>query len=300
MSDTKRIQVRGGFSDRMKIKQLNTEIQLKEFDATTRVRIANLLRRWFFEYDFEDEQFTFAEHILGDVYGEDLSPYLTSTVCNNFERFFCEYIHDPVLENDYDDVLTLVEYIVNYFEDWKDKAIKNDYVFMNDIHEYIKEADSLFQKEFVGYRFIGNQIVPISDPIEIDTIRETAAVKYEGCRSHIYKALEFLSNREKPDYKNSIKESISAVESICQIISGNKDASLGDALKIIKNKRTYIHPAMYKAFKALYGYTCEEGGIRHAEGMFTSEVSFEEAKYMLVSCCAFVNFLIGEEARNGK
>lgn len=42
------------------------------------------------------------------------------------------------------------------------------------------------------------------------------------------------------------------------------------------------------------GYTSDEGGIRHAEGLFESNVTFEEAKYMLVSCCAFVNYLIAE------
>ena len=44
----------------------------------------------------------------------------------------------------------------------------------------------------------------------------------------------------------------------------------------------------------LFGYTSDEGGIRHAEGLFVSEVSFEEAKFMLVSCSAFVNYLISE------
>ena len=56
----------------------------------------------------------------------------------------------------------------------------------------------------------------------------------------------------------------------------------------------HIHPAMENAFTSLYGYTSDEGGIRHAEGLFESNVTFEEAKYMLVSCCAFVNYLIAE------
>lgn len=104
--------------------------------------------------------------------------------------------------------------------------------------------------------------------------------------------MRLLSNRENPDYKNSIKESISAVESICIIIAG-KGATLGDALKTLGNKHN-LNNQLKAAFEKLYSYTNSEGGIRHAEGMFESEVTFEEAKFMLVSCCAFVNYLIAE------
>ena len=48
---------------------------------------------------------------------------------------------------------------------------------------------------------------------------------------------------------------------------------------------------MERAFLALYGYTSDENGIRHGGIDFTS-VPAGDAKYMLVSCSAFVNYLI--------
>ena len=48
--------------------------------------------------------------------------------------------------------------------------------------------------------------------------------------NHLEKALILISNRESPDYANSIKESISAVEAICSEILGKSD-TLGSALK---------------------------------------------------------------------
>ena len=53
----------------------------------------------------------------------------------------------------------------------------------------------------------------------------------------------------------------------------------------------HIHPAMENAFSSLYGYTSDENGIRHG-GIDFSNAPAEDAKYMLVSCSAFVNYLI--------
>ena len=48
---------------------------------------------------------------------------------------------------------------------------------------------------------------------------------------------------------------------------------------------------MESAFTSLYGYTSDEGGIRHGS-IDVSNTPSEDAKFMLVSCSAFVNYLI--------
>ena len=45
---------------------------------------------------------------------------------------------------------------------------------------------------------------------------------YSSVNEHVKNALTLFSRRETPDYKNSIKESISAVESIIREITGKK------------------------------------------------------------------------------
>ena len=52
-----------------------------------------------------------------------------------------------------------------------------------------------------------------------------------------------------------------------------------------------LHPALEKSFKQLYGYTSDSDGIRHAL-MDIYNCDFEDAKYMIVSSSAFVNYLI--------
>lgn len=293
MSEIKKVQVRGGFSDRRGIKPLNTKMQLDELDKRTRIRIANLLREWYDDGKFALYRFDFCERLLKDIYSEFVDEQSRCMIRYKNNDIIESYIYLPISENSYDEVLTIVEYITNYFLQWQMSQYQEG-IHYYDLIDYKAEINELFQREYVGYRFIDGEITPISDDIEVAEIEKSLDIEFQGCKSHIRKALGFLSDRENPDYKNSIKESISAVESICQIIAQNSKATLGEALKKLEEHGVKIHEAMKKSFSSLYGYTSDEGGIRHCEGMFESNVTFEEAKFMLVSCSAFVNYLIAE------
>ncbi len=48
----------------------------------------------------------------------------------------------------------------------------------------------------------------------------------------------------------------------------------------------------------MYNWTSQDGGIRHANSDEEITISFEDAKYMLVICSAFVNYLIAKKAKN--
>lgn len=103
-----------------------------------------------------------------------------------------------------------------------------------------------------------------------------------------------MSDREHPDYKNCVKESISAVESVCKVLTNDPKAELGKALKSLIANGMNIHGSLKSAILALYGYASDEGGIRHAERETESTVTFEEAKFMMVTCSAIVNYLVAE------
>jgi len=57
--------------------------------------------------------------------------------------------------------------------------------------------------------------------------------------------------------------------------------------------------SLKRAFDSLYGYTSSAEGIRHALLDDKSTLSFEDAKFMLVSCSAFVNYLISKTEKAG-
>lgn len=151
--------------------------------------------------------------------------------------------------------------------------------------------NNVLKADNAGYRVVGHLVVPITNQEELQSIEQAQTTEYESVSKHILKATQLFSQRPSPDLENSIKESISAVEALCCIISSDKKATLGDALKKLENKGIKIHKALQKAMSSLYGYTSDEGGIRHGSIDFAG-ASSEDAKYMLVSCSAFVNYLI--------
>ena len=162
--------------------------------------------------------------------------------------------------------------------------------------EQVQRAEQLnrvLEQEKSGYRVVANEISPITNESEIQCIEEAIHTPYQSVNQHIQKALTLYSDLNVPDYENSIKESICAVEAMCCIITGlsGAQATLGAAIKKLKDSGIHIHGAMEKAFLALYGYASDESSIRHGGIDFTNAPA-EDAKYMLVSCSAFVNYLI--------
>ena len=71
---------------------------------------------------------------------------------------------------------------------------------------------------------------------------------------------------------------------------------MGKAIKRLKDNGVHIHPSLESAFSSLYGYSSDENGIRHG-GIGFSGASQEDAKFMIVSCSAFVNYLIEKQRK---
>ena len=295
------IKVRGGFSDRIGKPTCAVTIQSDEFDNRTRIFISNLL------FDFLQITFQNDAQFRKQPYGNTPVP-LSSDFCKNLGQdvfsfrnhlqggyvynwvdFYTSNIENALDNAPYNEILDLLEYICNWL-----------FAKTNSCSEHFqRNFNTLFQQEYVGYRFISKRIVPITDELEISEIEQACKTPFDGARTQLQKALGFLSDRENPDYKNCVKESISAVESVCKVISGNEKATLKDALNGLISNGMNIHGSLKSAILALYGYASDEGGVRHGEGEVESTVTFEEAKLMMVTCSAIVNYLVAEYGKHG-
>ena len=77
---------------------------------------------------------------------------------------------------------------------------------------------------------------------------------------------------------------------MCRDITG--ESTLGDSLKNLEKKGVKIPATLKSGFDKLYAYTNDKkAGIRHALMDDTYVPQYEEAKFMLVSCSAFVNYI---------
>lgn len=167
-----------------------------------------------------------------------------------------------------------------------------------DIPSFVQELNKEFERVNYGYRIINSHVIPITDPKEMDEIEKAINGVPDNVKEHLSRAIQHLSHKQNPDYRNSVKESISAVEAFCEKYTGEN--VLTKALSII-DKQKVLTKNLIDAFKNLYNYTSEkETGARH--GWATEDdksiPTYYEARFMLVACSAFINYIKGKFTEN--
>ena len=232
------------------------------------------------------------------------SHYMISLSANNtllnklLSELWFNYFKYP-LDNLGDDWEVELKRVRNYFFscEWYEvydflEFVANNYGRPNFQSPFINACNKLLEKEMSAYRFLGGSITKITDKEEISGVDQAITSSSKLVSAHLKRSLELLSDRSNPDYRNSIKESISAVESlVASTLNGDK-GTLGKLLKRLESE-LHLHPALKSAFSSLYGYTSDEGGIRHAL-MEAGSNDFHDAKFVLVVCSSFVNFVNGK------
>ena len=155
---------------------------------------------------------------------------------------------------------TTLKYIKNYFYkcEWNEVYDIVEFVAQNFDREdakrgFVDSCNIILEREMSGYRFINGEIAPFTSAEEISEIEEALgqSAPNEPVSIHLAAALDSLSDRNAPEYRNSIKESISAVEAMCIHISGEPKASLVQALKKIEGKSGVpLHGALREPSKS--------------------------------------------------
>ena len=167
--------------------------------------------------------------------------------------------------------------------------------------QFVEDINEQFERLKFGYRLISGTVVDIVSEDEINSIQTAIDNSMEQVAGHLKKALALHSKRPKPDYANSIKESITAVEAYLRNATGKN--KFGDALKEWQRKYSNIHPILYTAMDKLHAYTNQpDVGARHALIDSSSEYipQSSESMYMLVTCSAFINYLRSKSRRSKK
>ena len=278
------------FSERMGIKSAKKSIQIESVDDDLRNTLWSLLTNHYWNKlkNHRGQENYIKPSNLGELFGAlwiDYFKWPTDTIPVFFKGSGDSYgfniLRKYFFSAQWYQVYDLVEFI----------SIHGPNQFQSG---FISNCNVYLEKENSGYRFVDGKIIEISSSEEISEIENAIEIStpYYGVKQHLETAIKLLSDRENPDYRNSIKESISAVETLCKKVTGRDKATLDDALKILEEQEV-VHPALKKAFSSLYGYTSDADGIRHAL-MRKSNVTNSDARFMLVSCSAFINYVISQ------
>jgi hypothetical protein len=272
------------FSERKGLKPIKNVIQTDDMDQDLRIGLWNALTLFYWED--VDQRWGQLSQLWRSIwlnyfkYPVDAIPADWLKIHSVLRKYFfgCRWY----------EAYDFLEFVPSNFEASFDR---------NENSEFRNYCNAVLERELSAYRFVGEKLTQITSDVEIAAVEQAMAAEdsFRHVALHIKTALGLLADRKSPDYRNSIKESISAVEAACRLITDDDQATLGAAIKNLKS-RVDLHPALEKAFSSMYGYTNDADGIRHAL-LDEPTLSFEDAKFMLVSCSAFVNYLAAKSAK---
>lgn len=265
------------FSQRKGLTRASETIQIDSMNSQLRTSLWNALDLVL----WSSQEFLFRQH--GEPH---IQPFSRALWFDHFKlpidsrpdrtRAILAEIREYFFECEWYEVYDFLEFVVAQYRRTKPRLSD----FFNDYLE----------RELSGYRFVAGQLADITNAQELEMLDAALAdSRFAGVAAHLDRALELYADREHPDYRNSIKESISAVESMARIVAGNPKATLSDALKAME-KKGLLHAALKDGFIKLYAYTSDEGGIRHAM-LDEPNLTPADARYFLLSCTSFVNYL---------
>lgn len=276
----------GLFSQREGHKPVRNEIQIEGMDIGTRNRLWSALYDYYFaiwrenEYRYSNSElprilWLWYFKLPIDRLPSDSQLFIENVVRNHF--YSCEWF----------ELLDFIEAVQRISQDSHTNAKFTEY------------CNLILETESYGYRLVSGNFVRNIEGEEINEIEDAMKSAPDLVKAHISQSLRHLSNRNNPDYRNSIKESISALETLCRQITGKRRVTLGEALSEIERKGIInFHPAFRQACNKLYGWTSDEDGVRHSL-MDESDLSQEDARFMLVACSSFANYLIVKADKAG-
>ncbi|AIF69724.1 hypothetical protein PAP_06645 [Palaeococcus pacificus DY20341] len=311
------------FSEREGI--IEKELQVGYINKNLRTRLWNCLERYYWKYIKKESLTDWKTRKYRRDWG--YFPYLAKRTqpskeeSNRLERPLREYrkigkfIHElwdsyfrlPLnkLREDWtEDWKELYEMLENYFFgcEWYEvydflEFVVNNWPDQERNREFMECCNRVLEEENAGYRFINGMIVPIFEKTEISEI-ETAfenVKPWKGVYDDLFSALKHLSDREHPNYKDSVVASIRAVEGVAKLIT-HRHGTLGELMPKVQQVLE-LDEHFAKAIGQLWRYT--NTVARHSDPEGEKMPEFEEAKFVLVTSCAIINYLITKANKKG-
>jgi hypothetical protein len=273
------------FSQRVGLVPIDSLPLLDDISFELRNSFYNVIYQNLFPQHLNTSKLTAASKI----FAESADEYFFSRPVSNLEVYQSDY-RDRILKwfqsAPWNKVYEFLEWCICYEAERQSDRNSTGIKFLSEA------LNAALERHNSGYRMVELVLIPITDQNELAEVEASIGQigQFSTIGTHIKSAANLLNPASNPNYRNSIKESISAVEAAAKIVTGKDNITLGPALTWLE-QNAGLHNALKVGFSSMYGWTSNADGIRHAL-MDVDKITFEEAKYMLVSCSAFANDLI--------
>lgn len=276
------------FSQSQGLAPLPQALKLGDVPALTRRKIDAVFQRSIrqamseegYSYCVEDPWKTIIEDIQIELVGYSITDAALDT------EEIAEIVQRYTRDTKYNEVFDFILFVLRH------KKCPSD---------LLPSLQEIFQRDMLAYHLLKDPvtIVPASSKEEADTIMRaieaTSTDNFSGARTHLLAAANEIN---AANFHNSVRESIHAVESVARVLDGRSDKELGPALAALE-KKVSLHGAFKKGISALYGYSSNEQGIRHALLDDDIKPDLNDALFMFGACAAFVTFMIGKARSAG-
>lgn len=239
--------------------------------------IQNLFHEQYIPYDYSDLHGELWLKVL-NLRIDQMGPSITDLILDERNPWYERIDH---LE-------WLINYIRSYIND-TNKGFTPVYVMNcnNALDRHLLWLNSEFERHNYAYRIINDVFIETTSSSEMAVIQESLAEADANSVTHLQESLKLLSpSNQELSTRNAIKEAISAVEVTARQITNA--STLDEAFKKLRD----IHPMIKLSIEKLYHYTNQKDtGIRHGWMEQSDEPTINEAIFVLVTSCSFINYL---------
>jgi hypothetical protein len=145
---------------------------------------------------------------------------------------------------------------------------------------WYRQLNDLLDSEGCAYRFLDEQLAPITNPHEIAEVHTASECAIVSVSEHIREALNQLPPNPKASPRISVKESITAVEAAFKNLTDSPSVTFQEGLRAFEAKYGPLNRVQKVGFEKLYGYTNGPDGIRHAMvDDAATEVTLADARF---------------------
>lgn len=265
------------FSERNGYEKVSTAIQRESLDDAVRRELFNMF--YAVQENLRDESDEAPWTVVSVVSMRHFQK--TRDAIPSYSNFWGGLFRNAVIQGKWNNVFDLIERTTAAYSDAASHQLGD--VLTHRINE-------IFAEHLVAYRFVNGEITPLDTNEEAEAVDAAIADPDvpESARTHLAQAVSHLANRDERDLRNVVKESISAVESAARALGGG--GGLSAALTALSKEDPAPHKALVEGWKKLYGWTSDDGGIRHGSQTVV-DPGLPLAKWMLVSSAAMVTYL---------